>query len=58
MAIELKMNSGELASLIERIAAKPEILEDLSENTVSPRRVEEEVLDYENIYRKLTTHAA
>jgi len=48
-------SSDELCSLIERIAANPEILEDLSENIVSPRRVEEEALDYENIYRKLTT---
>ncbi|MGA2628273.1 MAG: glycosyltransferase family 4 protein [Candidatus Bathyarchaeia archaeon] len=48
-------SSEELASLIERIAAKPEILKRLRENIVSPRRVEEEALDYENIYRKLTT---
>lgn len=48
-------DSDELASLIETIAAKPEILEELRENIISPRRVEEEALDYENIYRKLTS---
>jgi glycosyltransferase involved in cell wall biosynthesis len=47
--------SDELASLIERIAKKPEILQELKKNIVNPRRVEEEALDYENIYRKLTT---
>lgn len=46
--------SDELASLIERIAAKPKIIQNLQENIVSPRRVEEEALDYENIYRMLT----
>ena len=51
-------NSDELASLIKRIAAKPELLKRLRENIVSPRRVEEEALDYENIYRKLTVQAA
>jgi glycosyltransferase involved in cell wall biosynthesis len=49
---------SELGSLIERIAANPEILQDLKENIVSPRRIEQEALDYENIYRKLTTEAA
>jgi glycosyltransferase involved in cell wall biosynthesis len=48
--------SVELASLIERIAANPEILQDLEKNIVSPRRVEEETLDYENLYRRLTKY--
>ncbi|MGP8069525.1 MAG: glycosyltransferase, partial [Candidatus Bathyarchaeia archaeon] len=49
--------SDVLASVIERIAANPQILQSLRENIVSPRRVEEEALDYENIYTKMTTQA-
>lgn len=45
----------ELAVLIERIAEKPQILQDLRNNIVRPRRIEEEASDYEAIYRNLTT---
>lgn len=47
--------SDELALLIARIAEKPEILQELRKNIVSPRPIEEEALDYESIYSKLTT---
>jgi len=45
--------SKELASIITRIAQEPEILGNLRTNITAPRRIEEEALDYENIYRDL-----
>jgi glycosyltransferase involved in cell wall biosynthesis len=48
-------NSDELASVIEGVAKEPEIIQRLAENIVTPRRTEEEALDYENIYMKLTS---
>jgi glycosyltransferase involved in cell wall biosynthesis len=48
-------NSDELASVIEGVAREPEIIQRLAENIVTPRRTEEEALDYENIYMKLTS---
>jgi glycosyltransferase involved in cell wall biosynthesis len=46
-------NHAELASILQRIVEKPQILDELRANMVTPRRTEEEALDYENIYRKL-----
>jgi len=46
-------DSEELASIITHIAQEPEILETLRTNITSPRRIEEEALDYENIYNNL-----
>jgi glycosyltransferase involved in cell wall biosynthesis len=46
-------NADELASLINDIAEEPEIIQRLSENIQSPRRLEEEALDYENLYTEL-----
>jgi len=46
-------DADQLTSIIERIAREPQILETLRTNIVSPRRTEEEALDYENIYRSL-----
>jgi glycosyltransferase involved in cell wall biosynthesis len=46
-------NHMELASIIERIAKDPNVLEDLRGKITSPRRTEEEAIDYENIYREL-----
>jgi glycosyltransferase involved in cell wall biosynthesis len=48
-------NSDELASVIEEVAREPEIIQRLAENIATPRRTEEEALDYENIYRNLTS---
>ena len=46
-------NAEALANTIERIAKNPAILDTLSKNIVTPRRTEEEALDYERIYNKL-----
>ena len=46
-------DSEELANIIERIAENPMILKKLRKNIVSPRRTEEEAMDYENLYNKL-----
>jgi len=43
----------ELAAVINRILDDPKILEKVRENITDPRRVEEEAMDYENIYREL-----
>jgi glycosyltransferase involved in cell wall biosynthesis len=48
-------DSDQLASLIEDVAREPEIIQKLAANIVTPRRLEEEGLDYENIYMKLTS---
>ena len=48
---------SELAKIMKQIALAPEIVEKLRRNIVSPRRVEEEALDYENIYNRLVQHA-
>ncbi len=48
-------NSDELALLIEQIAERNMVIEKLRSNIVPPRRIEEEALDYENIYMKLTS---
>lgn len=47
-------DADQLAKVIEKIARNPQVLEELRKNIVTPRRTEEEALDYENIYRKLT----
>ena len=49
-------DSNHLATIIEKIAEEPDIVQRLRENIMSPRRLEEEALDYENIYRTLTSH--
>jgi len=49
-------DSNDLATIIEKIAKESVIVQRLRENIVSPRRIEEEALDYENIYRTLTSH--
>ena len=46
-------NHAELASIMQRIVEKPQILDELRANIMAPRRTEQEALDYENIYRKL-----
>lgn len=46
-------NADELASIISSIAEEPEIIQRLNGNIQSPRRVEEEALDYENLYTDL-----
>jgi glycosyltransferase involved in cell wall biosynthesis len=46
-------NVDELAAHIEEIATRPEIISQLRSNITPPRRLEEEALDYENIYLKL-----
>ena len=46
-------NSEELARIVQGIARDPEILEEFKGNITGPRRIEEEALDYENIYRDL-----
>lgn len=43
----------ELANIMERIVREPTVLNELKANIVTPRRTEEEALDYENIYRRL-----
>lgn len=43
----------ELAKIMESIVIEPRVLNELRANIVTPRRTEEEALDYENIYRKL-----
>lgn len=47
-------NSDELASLIGEIAKGKMTADKLRNNIVPPRRIEEEALDYENIYTELT----
>jgi glycosyltransferase involved in cell wall biosynthesis len=42
-----------LANIMERIVRKPAVLNELKANIATPRRTEEEALDYENIYRRL-----
>ena len=46
-------NYNELANIMEDIVTHPEILQDIRKNIEQPRRIEEEALDYETIYRKL-----
>jgi glycosyltransferase involved in cell wall biosynthesis len=46
-------DAAQLTNVIERIAREPQVLQELRTNIVSPRRTEEEALDYENIYRRL-----
>jgi len=48
-------DAEDLASIIAQIAGEPEILETLRKNIVTPRRTEEESLDYENIYMRLAS---
>jgi glycosyltransferase involved in cell wall biosynthesis len=48
-------NVSELSSLITNLARNPNTIETLRENIVTPRRLEEEALDYENIYMKLSS---
>lgn len=48
-------NSDELKSLVDEIARKPETIQELRERIVPPRRVEEEALEYENIYMDLAS---
>jgi len=45
-------DAAQLTNVIERIAREPQVLQELRTNIVSPRRTEEEALDYENIYRR------
>jgi glycosyltransferase involved in cell wall biosynthesis len=47
-------NSNELANIMENIVTHPEILQNIRKNIEQPRRIEEEALDYENMYRQLT----
>jgi glycosyltransferase involved in cell wall biosynthesis len=47
-------NYNELANIMENIATHPEILQNIRKKIEQPRRIEEEALDYENIYRQLT----
>ena len=47
-------NTDELVSITTKIAREPEIVQTLSEHIQSPRRLEEEAFDYENIYTELT----
>jgi len=49
-------NTAQLANIIERIAREPQILQELRTTIVSPRRTEEEALDYENVYIRLIDH--
>jgi len=49
-------DSNQLAAIIEKITEEPVIVQRLREKIVSPRRIEEEALDYENMYRRLTSH--
>lgn len=42
-----------LASILEKIANNPSILNDIKTNIIRPRRVEEEAFEYERIYKKL-----
>ena len=44
----------QLTDIIEQIGNEPHILDRLKANIVTPRRTEEEALDYENMYRKVT----
>ena len=46
-------NDNELAKIMENIVTHPEILQDIRKNIELPRRIEEEALDYENVYRQL-----
>jgi glycosyltransferase involved in cell wall biosynthesis len=46
-------NYRELAGIMEKIAKDPGILHILRANITSPRRIEEEALDYETIYKEL-----
>jgi glycosyltransferase involved in cell wall biosynthesis len=46
-------NVDELASLINSIAREPGIINKLAANFRSPKRLEEEALEYENIYSRL-----
>jgi len=47
--------SDELAEIIENVAREPRIIENMRDNIVTPRRTEEEALDYERIYMKLAS---
>ena len=47
-------NYNELANIMENIVTHPEILQNIRKNIEQPRRIEEETLDYENMYRRLT----
>jgi glycosyltransferase involved in cell wall biosynthesis len=46
-------NSNELARIMERIMNGHTILDDIRNKIERPRRIEEEALDYENMYRAL-----
>jgi glycosyltransferase involved in cell wall biosynthesis len=48
-------SAAELASVISNIAREPNVIQRWSDNIVTPRRLEEEALEYENIYRTLTS---
>jgi len=43
----------ELGNIMERIVREPSVLAELKANIATPRRTEEEALDYENLYRSL-----
>jgi glycosyltransferase involved in cell wall biosynthesis len=47
-------DADQLANIIRRILREPQILDQLRRNIATPRRTEEEALDYENIYRRLS----
>ena len=47
-------NYEQLAKIIYRISQNPEIINQLKKGIRSPPRIEEEALQYENVYRELT----
>jgi glycosyltransferase involved in cell wall biosynthesis len=47
-------DTEQLAALIKEIADDPKVIDKMKAGIVSPRRVEDEALDYENLYRELT----
>ena len=46
-------NAESLASVLERIAENPMVLNEIKENIIRPQRIEEEAFQYEKIYKDL-----